>query len=325
MCYYDINEREFMKKVVILAGPTAVGKTDLSLALAKALQTEIISADSVQIYEHLNIGSAKPTAEELAMVPHHLIDFISPFNTYSVSDYVKDAKNAIKRLHGQGKIPVIVGGTGLYINALIYEMDFGESIGDAIYRDQMMLLAEREGHLFLHDKLKQIDHEAAERIHPNNIRRVVRALEINHVTGRPMGDFSTDLTYTKDYEFFLFGLTRDREKLYSRINKRVDLMLDAGLVEEVSLLKNQGLNDSYQAMQGIGYKEVLGYLNHLYDFDMMVSLMKQSSRRYAKRQLTWFKRYECLTPIDVEAFKCPDDIVQIILSKINIEKEEDVQ
>ena len=325
MCYDDINERELMKKIIILAGPTAVGKTDLSLALAKTLNTEIISADSVQIYQQLDIGSAKPTKEELSIVPHHLIDFVSPYEAYSVSDYAKDAKKAISRLHDQGKIPVIVGGTGLYINALIYEMDFGESVGDTAYRDQMMLLAEQEGPLFLHDHLKQIDFEAAERIHPNNIRRVVRALEINHVTGRPMGDFSTDLTYTKDYEFFLFGLTRDREKLYSRINKRVDLMLDAGLVEEVSLLKKQGLDDSYQAMQGIGYKEVLGYLNHLYDFDTMVSLLKQSSRRYAKRQLTWFKRYECLIPIDVEAFKCPDDIVQIILSKINIEKEEAVQ
>jgi len=314
-----------MKKVIILAGPTAVGKTDLSLALAKALDTEIISADSVQIYEQLNIGSAKPTAEERSVVPHHLVDFVSPFEAYSVSDYAKDAKAAIKALHDQGKIPVIVGGTGLYINALIYEMDFGESIGDAAYRDQMMVLAKEKGHAFLHEKLKQIDLEAAERIHPNNIRRVIRALEINHVTGQPMGDFSTDLKYTKDYEFFLFGLTRDREKLYSRINRRVDLMLEAGLVEEVTLLKEQGLDDSYQAMQGIGYKEVLGYLNHLFDFDTMVSLLKQSSRRYAKRQLTWFKRYDCLIPIDVEAFKCPDDIVQIILSKINIEKEEAVQ
>ncbi|MDN5298943.1 MAG: tRNA dimethylallyltransferase [Clostridiales bacterium] len=312
-------------KIVILAGPTAVGKTDLSIALAKAMGTEIISADSVQIYKKLNIGSAKPTTAEMDGVVHHLIDFVPPTEKYSVSDYARDAKREIRRLHEQGKTPLIVGGTGLYINALLYEMNFGESMGDDDYRKRMEAYAETQGAAALHAKLRQIDPEAAERIHQNNIRRVVRALEINHISGHKAGDFATVPTLTKDYKIYLFGLTRDREKLYARINKRVDLMLMQGLIEEVADLKNMGLDDSFQSMQGIGYKEVLGYLNHLYDYDTMVSLLKQSSRRYAKRQMTWFRRYDILQSIDLEAYQRHDDIVRIILPKINIENEEEVQ
>jgi tRNA dimethylallyltransferase len=314
-----------MPKIVILAGPTAVGKTDLSIALAKAMDTEIISADSVQIYQQLNIGSAKPTAEEMDGVRHHLIDFVPPTEKYSVSDYTRDAKREIKRLHDVGKTPLIVGGTGLYINALLYDMNFGESMGDSEYRQHIETYAKVHGPEALHAKLRQVDPDAAERIHQNNIRRVVRALEINHVSGQKTNDFATVPALTKDYKIYLFGLTRDREKLYARINKRVDLMLMQGLVEEVANLKKMGLDDSFQSMQGIGYKEVLGYLNHLYDYDMMVSLLKQSSRRYAKRQMTWFRRYDILEPIDLEAYQRHDDIVRIILPKINIENEEEVQ
>lgn len=314
-----------MNKIIILAGPTAVGKTDLSISLAKALDTEIISADSVQIYKKLDIGSAKPTLEEMAGVPHHLIDHVSPFDRYSVSEYAEDAKKVISALHKKGKIPLIVGGTGLYINALMYDMDFGEALEDLAYREKMTKLANEKGNEYIHNMLKDVDPQAADRIHANNLKRVIRALEINHVSGQKTGDFANQNTLTKDYEIYLFGLTRSREKLYARINQRVDIMMTLGLVQEVEALKNLGLNDSNQSMQGIGYKEVLGYLNHLYDYDTMVSLLKQSSRRYAKRQMTWFKRYPHLMPIDLEVNTRHEDIVRIILQKINIENEEEVQ
>ncbi len=304
-----------MNKIIIIAGPTAVGKTDLSLALAHTLQTEIISADSVQIYNGLDIGSAKPTLDEMAGIPHHLIDVVEPTQAFSVSDYVKLAKKEIRRLHEMGKIPVIVGGTGLYINGLLYEMDFGESCADAEFRAELEALAERCGAMVVYERLLSCDPVAAERIHPNNLKRVIRALEVNHVTGKPMADFAKAPTKTKDYEVILIGLTRDREVLYERINKRVELMFSAGLLEEVKKLKNSGLNDSFQSMQGIGYKEVLSYLEGRINYEQMIDEIQQGSRHYAKRQFTWFKRYDDLRWIDLDT-TCTEDAVKEILSII---------
>lgn len=305
-----------MKKILVIVGPTAVGKTDISIEVAKALDTEIISCDSVQIYKQLNIGSAKPTTTEMQGIKHHLIDFIEPEQNYSVSEYRRDAKTVISKLHSEGRIPVITGGTGLYVNALLYEMHFGENASDEKYRESLESKAKLEGNDAVHDLLKQVDPKAAEKTHANNIRRVIRALEINKVTGKTVGDFTLDPVRTQDYEVVLIGLTRNRLKLYARINQRVDLMLASGLIDEVEKLKKSGLNDSFQSMQGIGYKEVLAYLNGLYDLDTMISLLKQNSRRYAKRQMTWFKRYEEIQWMDLETFSSKEAVVKMILSTI---------
>ena len=302
-----------MNKLIIIAGPTAVGKTDLSISLAQSLNTEIISADSVQIYKGLDIGSAKPTPEEMQGIPHHMMDFIPPEMAFSVSDYVKLAKAEIARLHALDKIPVVVGGTGLYINGLIYDMTFGETHSDEVFREQMEQVYRDLGAEALHERLNQCDPEAARRIHPNNVKRVIRALEIVHVTGKPMGDFAIDLMPTQDYDVILVVLTRDRETLYDRINRRVLLMFELGLLDEVKKLKNLGLDDSYQSMQGIGYKEVLAYLNGLITYETLVDEIQKGSRHYAKRQLTWFKRYSNSIVINLDHQTEKDAINEIKL------------
>lgn len=302
-----------MNKIICIVGPTAVGKTDTAIALAKKLHTDIISADSVQIYQSLDIGSAKPTQEEMNGIVHHMLDFISPFDAFSVSEYVHLAKKHIKALHEAGKTPIIVGGTGLYINGLMYDMHFGAQASDDHFRKSMEALAAEEGVEVLHTRLCQVDPEAAMKIHPNNSRRVIRALEINHLTGKPVSDFSTEPQLTTDYEVVLVGLTRKRESLYERINRRVDVMFQMGLLEEVINLKNSGLNDRNQSMQGIGYKEVLAYLEQSYSYEEMKVLIAQSSRHYAKRQMTWFRRYLMIQWIDIEG-KSTEEIIGEILS-----------
>jgi len=301
-----------MQKIIIIVGATAVGKTALSLALAEKLQTEIISADSVQIYKGLNIGSAKPSLEEMQGIPHHLIDCVAATETFSVSDFASQAKAAIGALHEKGKIPIIVGGTGLYVNSLIYDMNFGLSCADDVFRMEMEALAKIEGNLAVHERLTQVDPASAMRIHPNNLKRVIRALEVNHITGKPFADFASEPTKTKDYEVILIGLTRPRDDLYARINARVLLMLEAGLVDEVNNLKNSGLDDSFQSMQGIGYKEVLSYLNGQIAYEAMVQEIQQGSRNYAKRQMTWFKRYEDIHQIDLQAVTIEMALTEIL-------------
>ncbi len=288
------------RTVIFLAGPTAVGKTDISIELAKRLDTEIVSADSVQVYKALDIGSAKPTAEEMAGVPHHLIDVCDPALPFSVSDYRAQALETIEAIIDAGKIPIVTGGTGLYINALIYDMDFGKAPSDENYRRTLEALCASKGELAVHEKLQAVDPEAAERIHPNNVRRVIRALEVNYLTGQTMSDFSKDPVLTDRFNPVLIGLKRARMKLYARINKRVDIMFEQGLLEEVKSLKSRGLDDTFQSMQGIGYKEVLGHLDGKYDCELMVSMLKQNSRRYAKRQMTWFRRYSGMHWIDLD-------------------------
>lgn len=289
-----------MNKIIVIAGPTAVGKTDLSIELAKVLHTEIISADSVQIYQQLNIGSAKPTVDEMQGIPHHLLDFVDPKDAFSVSDFEKMAKEKIHELHGKDKIPIISGGTGLYINSLIYDMNFGTSQVDEVFRSEMERLASEKGNLSVYEKLQEIDPKAAQRIHPNNVRRVIRALEINQITGKSAEDFSVDPKKNSEYEVILIGLTRPRDILYDRINKRVEIMLNNGLLEEVKKLKKSGLDDSYQSMQGIGYKEVLEYLDGKVTYETMVDEIQKGSRHYAKRQLTWFKRYPDMYWLDLQ-------------------------
>lgn len=299
------------KPVVIIAGPTAVGKTDISIEIAKGLEGEIISADSMQIYKYLNIGSAKPTEEEMQNIPHYLIDEIDPRAEFSVSEYRSLAKEYIEKVAYRNKLPIIAGGTGLYVNSLLYDMDFSNTSSDKEIRERLTGEYEKYGSEYLHNRLKEVDTEAAERIHPNNVKRVIRALEIFYSTGETTKDFSKDLIENQDYNFILIGLNRDRKLLYERINMRVDIMFDQGLLEEVQDLVNMGLRVEDVSMKGIGYKEVIGYLDGEYDLSYAKELIKKNTRRYAKRQLTWFKRYDSM-----KWFNLDDDRGKIIFNII---------
>lgn len=280
------------KSLVIIAGPTAVGKTDISIEIAKRLNGEIVSADSMQIYKYLDIGSAKPTPEEMQEIKHYLIDEIDPRAEFSVSEYKELAKKYIKEVSLKGKLPIVAGGTGLYVNSLVYDMDFSNASSNKEIRDKLTKEYEEYGSEYLHNKLKEVDSKASQRIHPNNVQKVIRALEIFYTTGESIKDFSSDLVENEDYNYILIGLNRDREELYERVNKRVGIMIDNGLIEEVKNLVNMGLKVEDISMKGIGYKEIIGYLDGEYDLDRAVYLIKRNTRRYAKRQLTWFKRYK---------------------------------
>ncbi len=280
-----------MKTIVIICGPTAVGKTKVSIELAKKFNGEIVSADSMQIYKHFDIGSAKPTAQEMQGIKHYMIGEIDPKLDFSVAEYSHMAKAYIEDIFSKGKLPIIVGGTGLYINSLIYDMDFSNAICDLKYRKELEAIYNEHGAEYLHSMLNEVDVIAANRIHANNVKRVIRALEINKLTGKNMADFSTEPKWTSDYNVVLIGLTRQRMKLYVDINRRVDIMMDNGLLDEVKDLVDMGLDYSFISMKGIGYKEVLPYLDDKYSYEDMVSTIKKNSRNYAKRQLTWFRRY----------------------------------
>lgn len=282
-----------MKKIplIILTGPTAVGKTALSIELAKDLNAEIISADSMQIYEYMDVGSAKVTKEEMNGVIHHMIDEVKPDFPFSVSEFQHRADKYIKEIANKGKNVLVTGGTGLYLNSLIYNMDFAKSNANSEIREKLEKELQEKGIDYMHEKLKSLDSEAASRIHKNNSKRVIRALEVC-LDGKKMQDFSTDLKYNEDYLPIIIVLNRDREILYDRINKRVDIMMENGLVEEVKNLLNMGYDKNLISMQGIGYKEIVKYLEGEYTLEEAIEIIKKDSRRYAKRQITWFKRYK---------------------------------
>lgn len=290
-----------MKPVIIIAGPTAVGKTEITLELVKQVGGEIISADSMQIYRRMDIGSAKPSAQELAAVPHHLIDVVDPDQPFTVSDFQCRAREAIRSILAKDKVPVVSGGTGLYINSLIYDMDFSGTASDDTYRKVLQEFARTEGTEALYQRLVSQDPEGAAAIHPNNIHRVIRALEINEIGGVRKADFARSPEPNREFSFIFVCLTRPRNELYDRINQRVDLMLAAGLLSEVEQLRASGLHRGLQSMQGIGYKELLGCLEGQFSYEEAVSSIKQNSRHYAKRQLTWFKRYEQAHWLDLSA------------------------
>ena len=281
-------------KILIVAGPTAVGKTETAIQLATRFAGEVVSADSMQIYRFMDIGSAKPTPEEQERAVHHLVDVIDPSKPFSVAEYQPLAKEAIADVFSRGKLPIISGGTGLYVNSLIYDMDFSSPPGDKEYRRELEELAKREGSEVLHRMLAELDPAAAERIHPNNEKKIVRALEILHEGQDRVREFSESFQPTKDYDVILIGLERDRGELYDRINRRVDLLMEAGLVEEVQRLLDMGLEEAHISMKGIGYKEIIGYLHGEYSLEDAVELVKKNTRHYAKRQLTWFKRYDSM-------------------------------
>lgn len=292
-----------MKKIplIILTGPTAVGKTALSIELAKDLNAEIISADSMQIYEYMDIGSAKVTKEEMDGVTHHMIDEVKPDFPFSVSEFQDRANNYIKEVANKGKNVLVTGGTGLYLNSLIYNMDFAKSNSNSKIREELEKELKVKGIDYMHDKLKSLDSEAACRIHKNNTKRVIRALEVC-LDGKKMQDFSNDLRYNEEYLPIIIVLNRDREILYNRINKRVDIMMESGLIEEVKKLLSMGYDKNLISMQGIGYKEIIKYLEGEYTLDEAVEIIKRDSRRYAKRQITWFKRYKDSEWFDLEKY-----------------------
>lgn len=303
-------------KVIIIGGPTAVGKTKTSIELAKQLNGEIISADSMQIYKYMDIGSAKPSMIERDGIAHHLLDFVSPLESFSVSDFKRLAEETIEDIHARGKVSIVVGGTGLYINSLLYEMDFSEVSDDNEARRSLERFALNEGNEALHHRLHLLDPDSASRIHPNNVKRVIRAIEIASNSEAGMKDFKTDLVPNLKYDFYLMALTGDREKLYDRINLRVLDMFNNGLVEELIFLKNMGLDDSFTAMKGIGYKEIFPYLEGQISLDQAINEIQQNTRRYAKRQLTWFKRYQDLKWYDVDQYLDLETLIETAANEI---------
>ncbi|MDF2683366.1 MAG: tRNA ((37)-N6)-dimethylallyltransferase MiaA [Brevibacillus sp.] len=277
------------EKLVVIIGPTAVGKTDLSLELAEQFEGEIISGDSMQVYREMNIGTAKAAQEELARVPHHLIDIISPSDEYSVAQFQDSATRLITEINQRGHLPFIVGGTGLYIESVTHRFQFSQTSQDPELRDRLQRLADTEGVEALHSRLAAVDPVTAERLHPNDVKRVIRALEIYECSGYKMSDFQLRAQYSP-YDLVIIGLTMDREKLYQRINHRVDLMIEAGLIEEVRSLLDRGYDATLVSMQGLGYKEVIPYLYGEVTLEKAVNDIKQRTRHFAKRQLSWFRR-----------------------------------
>ncbi len=283
-----------MKKqnLLVILGPTAAGKTALSIELARKLNGAIISADSMQIYKHMDIGTAKPSLEEMKDITHYLIDNVNPNTDYSVALYQKEAQKYINKINYDGKLPILVGGTGLYINSIIYDMDFTDTISNKNLRRKLQEEACKYGNEYIHNKLKQIDPEVAKRIHHNNVKRVIRAIEVYSESGKSIGDFRKSLTTNNLYNCILIGITRDRKELYDRINKRVDLMIENGLVEEVRGLLKLGYKEDLIAFKGLGYKEIIMYLSGNCTLEEAIKILKKDTRRYAKRQLTWFKRLD---------------------------------
>lgn len=312
-----------MKKIplVILTGPTAVGKTNLSIQLAKKLNMDIISADSMQIYKYMDIGSAKVKPSEMKGIKHYLIDEVNPDFSFSVSEFQKRANNYIDEIVKNNKIPLVTGGTGLYLNSLIYNMDFAKSDADNKLRESLRLELEEKGIDYMHNKLKELDEEAANRIHKNNTKRVIRALEVC-LSGKKMSDFSNDLKLNEKYEPIIIVLNRDRSHLYKRIDMRVDLMIKEGLEDEVKKLISMGYTKDLISMQGIGYKEIIKYLDGEYSYDEAIEIIKRDSRRYAKRQLTWFRRYKDAMWFDLDEYKDEkillNDVITYIEKKVNL-------
>ena len=302
------------ERLIVILGPTAVGKTNLSLQLAAKLQTEIISGDSMLVYRGFDIGTAKPSAEERCGIKHHLIDILSPEENFSVSDFQQRAAQCITAVNAQGKIPVLAGGTGLYIKSLVEGYEFNRFAGDDEYRATLERLAGEKGKAYVHDMLAAVDPQTAARLHVNDFRRVVRALEVYHLGGEKISQKKApqpDLLY----DAYFVGLTRPRPELYERINKRVDLMLSAGLLTEVKSLLASGINREAQAMKGIGYKEPAAYLAGEMSYEEMTDLIKKSTRHFAKRQLTWYRKMPYIHWYDVSSHT-EQELLEIIYADI---------
>ncbi len=294
---------EKKEPLIIITGPTAVGKTAISIELAKKIGGEIISADSMQIYKHMDIGTAKVTPEEMDGVPHYLIDELSPFDEFNVTVFQKKAKAAIAAIRVKGKIPIIAGGTGFYIQAVLYDVDFEENDGDRTYRESLRKLAEEKGSQYLHEELSKVDEEAARQIPAGNVKRVIRALEFFKQTGIKISEHNEQQrAKASPYDFMYFVLTDERSLLYERIEKRVDIMLKDGLLEEIKSLIDMGCRREMVSMQGIGYREFFDYFEGKASLEDTILQLKTNTRHFAKRQLTWFRREADVTWIDLEKY-----------------------
>jgi len=279
------------KPLIILTGPTAVGKTELSIKLAKAIGGEIISADSMQVYKHMDIGTAKIMPEQMDGVLHFLVDELEPNESFNVVRFKEMADKAIDQIYSRNHIPIIVGGTGFYIQAILYDIDFTENENDDGYRKELENIGTQNGAEYLHEMLKVIDEKSAQNIHANNMKRVIRALEYYHQTGEPISKHNEEqMQKQSTYNFVYFVLNNDRQILYDRINKRIDIMIEKGLVDEVKKLKELGCTKEMVSMQGLGYKEILDYLDGRIELEEAIYILKRDTRHFAKRQLTWFKR-----------------------------------
>ncbi len=308
-----------MQKVIVICGPTASGKTALSIELAKRINGEVVSADSMQIYDEMSIGTAKPDEEEMQGIKHYLIGNVSPTTRYSVSDYKSDAMNAIEEIINKNKMPIVVGGTGLYVNSLIYGIDYPEVKTDLEYREELEKIAKKEGLKHLYEKAMQIDPEAAKNISENDKKRIIRILEIYKETGKTKTQLEIESRKNGvPYDYRVFAINMPREILYDRINRRVDIMIERGLIDEVKQLYEKYGEELRTAVQGIGYKEVIDYLNGVYSKEEMVEKIKMETRRYAKRQLTWFRKIQDIIWID--GLNDIQNNVDIILEEIKSEK-----
>lgn len=316
-----MNPSNKKKPMVILTGPTAVGKTALSIELAKRINGAVISADSMQVYKHMDIGSAKIMPEEMRGIKHYLIDEFEPDEEFHVVRFVERAKHCLEEIYADGKIPIIAGGTGFYIQALLYDIDFTEQEGDPAYRAFLEQLAIKKGADYLHGLLRTVDPASADAIHANNIKRVIRALEFYHLSGRRISEHNEkERQKTSPYNFAYFVLTDDRAHLYERIDWRVDLMVEQGLVDEVRHLKDMGYHKEMVSMQGLGYKEILSYLDGEMTLEEAIYIIKRETRHFAKRQLTWFRRERDVIWFDKDAYHYNEeqilaDMLQVLKKK----------
>ena len=310
---------EKKKPLIILTGPTAVGKTALSVKLAKAINGSIISADSMQVYRGMDIGSAKVTKEEMGGIKHYLIDVLEPDEEFHVVRFQQMAKEAMAEIYQEGKIPILTGGTGFYIQSVLYDIDFTSQQEDTAYRERLEQLAKEQGNEVLHGMLQEVDPVSAEKIHANNVKRVIRALEFYEKTGTPISEHNEkEAAKESPYVFCYFVLNDDRQRLYERIELRIDQMLEQGLVDEVRKLKEKGYHKEMVSMQGLGYKEILAWLDGEISYEEAVYILKRDTRHFATRQLTWFRREKDVIWVDKDKFNYDDDrILSFMTAKID--------
>ncbi|EIW18351.1 MULTISPECIES: tRNA (adenosine(37)-N6)-dimethylallyltransferase MiaA [Pelosinus] len=305
-----------MEKLIAVIGPTAVGKTKVSIELAKILNTEIISGDSMLVYKDMNIGTAKPSSDERSNITHHLIDILEPQADFSVVDFTVLASQHITNINQKGVIPILAGGTGLYVKALLEGYQFNPTPSDEKLRIQLDDLAKKNGNQYLHDRLAAVSPDTAARLHPNDLRRIIRALEIYYLSGETVSQNKLMEQHILLYDTVVIGLTMERKLLYERINQRVDLMMSQGLVNEVEKLLNRGISANCQAMQGIGYKEIVKYLQKEIDLATAIGSIKQATRNFAKRQLTWYRKMPYIIWFDVKNFDTTNEMMETIYKEI---------
>lgn len=302
-----------MEKLIAVIGPTAVGKTKISIELAELLHTEIISGDSMLVYQNMDIGTAKPDMIERSGIPHHLIDILTPHQEFNVVDFLEQAKQKITDINRQGKIPILAGGTGLYVKALLEGYNFSTTSSNENLRQKYLALADKYGNVYVHDLLHKVDPDTAQRLHPNDLRRIIRALEVYHTSGERISQNKLGDEHELLYDAIVIGLMMDRQTLYNRINQRVDLMMNQGLVQEVASLLAGGVSPQAQSMKGIGYKEIVAYLEGKTDLATATDNIKKATRHFAKRQITWYKKMPYIEWFEVD--KIPADKIMSYIYK----------